>query len=183
MTFPSLLDAHRPPCIYSIHWNTTKHKHGDYLQTVLCGNLIIDPITNIWDGVNICVLPWIGAESSWRVGVLSQAAQTNGDLTPEQIIAAIGVYCPHAHCAMKCLFMTICLMCLVAHGCRSLLGSSLANQWLLLVWSCSRSSFPYVHMYGCRSPLGSSLASSGCSSWSCSRSTFWNVHMYALLLF
>ena len=132
---------------YTAYIGTQQNKHGDHLQTVLCGNLIIDPITNIWDGVNICVLPWIGAESSWRVGVLSQAAQANGDSTPEQIIAAIGVYCPHAHCAMKCLFTLIYLMCLVAHGCRSLLGSSLANQWLLLVWSCSRSSFPYVHMY------------------------------------
>ena len=84
--------------------------------------------------------------------MLSQAAQTNGDLTPEQIIAAIGVYCPHAHCAMKCLFMLICLMCLVAHGCRSLLGSSLANSGCSscdLVHSELFSICPYV----CTAPL------------------------------
>ena len=44
---------------YTAYIGTQQNKHGDHLQTytVLCGNLIIDPITNIWDGVNICVLP------------------------------------------------------------------------------------------------------------------------------
>ncbi len=89
-------------------------------------------------------------------------------------------------------------MCLVAHGCRSLLGSSLANQWLLLVWSCSRSSFPYVHMYALLLFLALMMLCSVADEfllcflprhslllllvWSCTLSSFLYLHMYALLL-